>query len=91
MIAIGTRKYQMILILLGEVLLLILLSEILSAVLSVPFSIYMYVMMNEKMGIAWEGFVIGIPLIVILSSIVIFVNVKMCMKEKVTSLLKCEG
>lgn len=88
--AIGTRKNQMTLILVGETLLLVVLATIISSIISIPISMYVYEIMNSESGLPWQGFGIGIPLIMLLSGLVIWMNVKGCMKEKIAYLLKCE-
>ena len=90
MCAIGTRKNQMTLILVGETLLLVVLATIISSIISIPISMYVYEIMNSESGLPWQGFGIGIPLIMLLSGLVIWINVKGCMKEKIAYLLKCE-
>lgn len=90
MCAIGTRKNQMTRILMGETLLLVVLAGVIAVIISIPISMYVYNIMNGKIGIPWQGYGIGIPLMILLSGFVIWCNVRGCMKEKITVLMKCE-
>jgi ABC-type antimicrobial peptide transport system permease subunit len=90
MIAVGARKGQVTSILCGEMLLLILVAEMFALIVSIPVSAYIYQVINDKAGLELVGFIVGIPLVVILSGIVVFINVQKCLQGKAIDLLRCE-
>jgi ABC-type antimicrobial peptide transport system permease subunit len=90
MLAVGARKGQVTSILCGEMLFLILLAELFAVIVSIPVSIYIYQVINDKVGLELAGFIVGIPLVVILSGIVVFINVQKCLQGKIIDLLRCE-
>lgn len=90
LLAIGAKKRQIVRIMSGEILYLIMISQIFATCVTIPISIYIYNIMNEEMGIKILGFILGIPVVVIFSGIIIYLNVKTCLKNSAIDLLRCE-
>lgn len=89
--AIGASQRRMERMLCGEVYILVILACILASVLVVPVSMYVYEIINGVAGIGTTGYLIGIPVTLLLCGVVIYGNVRKCMKEKTMELLKSEG
>lgn len=88
--AVGGTKKMVSLILCTEILLNLLVAALLSGVLSVPVSAYVYFIIRGKVGMAWQGYVFGIPVVLLGSMLVVKWNVDHCMRCDTVELLRSE-
>ncbi|MDE6664159.1 MAG: ABC transporter permease [Lachnospiraceae bacterium] len=89
--AIGASRKRMEFMLCGEVFLLVTAACVAASVFAAPVSMYVYKIINEKAGMDATGYLTGIPVILLLCGVVIYGNVRKCMKEKTMELLRNEG
>lgn len=89
--AIGASQRRMECMLCGEVFILVILAGMLASVLAAPVSMHVYNAINEETGMGTSGYLIGIPVTLLFCGIVIYGNVRKCMKEKTMELLRSEG
>lgn len=89
--AIGASQSRMERMLCGEIFILVILACMLASVLVAPVSMYVYKILNGEAGMGTTGYLIGIPVTLLLCGIVIYGNVRKCMKEKTMELLRSEG
>lgn len=89
--AIGASRKRMEVMLCGEVFVLVIASCMIASVFAAPVSMYVYKIINEEAGMDATGYLVGIPVTLLLCGVVIYGNVRKCMKEKTMELLKSEG
>lgn len=90
MMAIGANMRQMKKILCGEVVTLILVSGVVASIIAAPISMYVYLIINEELGMAINGYLLGIPVTVILSGLVVYINVSCGLKQRIIDMLRSE-
>ena len=90
MMAIGANMRQMKKILCGEVVTLILVSGVVASIIAVPISMYVYLIINDELGMAVNGYLLGIPVTIILSGLVVYINVSRGLKQRVIDMLRSE-
>lgn len=88
--AAGGTKRMISHILCMEILLNLLVAALLASILAAPVSAYVYLIIKEKMGMAWQGYVFGIPIVLLGSMLVVKWNVDNCMKCNTVELLRSE-
>ena len=89
--AMGADRGKMKFIMCGEVFVLVVTACVISSFLAAPVSMYVYNIINEEAGMAVNGYLIGIPVTLLLCGIVIYGNVRRCLKQKTMELLRSEG
>ncbi len=88
--AAGGTKRMISHILCMEILLNLLVAALLASILAAPVSACVYLIIKEKMGMAWQGYVFGIPIVLLGSMLVVKWNVDNCMKCNTVELLRSE-
>lgn len=81
---------QMKKILCGEVVTLILVSGVVASIIAVPISMYVYLIINDELGMSVNGYLLGIPATIILSGLVVYINVSRGLKQRVIDMLRSE-
>lgn len=88
--AVGADIRSMEFMLCGEVLVLVFIAGVIASLIAAPISMYVYNVINEEAGMAVTGYLIGLPVTLLLCGIVIYGNVRKCMKQKTMELLRSE-
>lgn len=73
-----------------EIIILALKGVVASILVSVPVSIYIYIVINETVGIGWGGYIVGIPVVILGVYFISKIVIKKSMKLEVTEMIKCE-
>lgn len=88
--AVGADKRSMEYMLCGEVFVLVFIAGLIASLIAAPISMYVYNIIHEETGMAVTGYLIGLPVTWLLCSVVIYGNVRKCMKQKTMELLRSE-
>ena len=88
--AVGADIRSMEFMLCGEVFVLVFIAGVIASLIAAPISMYVYNVINEEAGMAVNGYLIGLPVTLLLCGIVIYGNVRKCMKQKTMELLRSE-
>ncbi|MBD5555862.1 MAG: ABC transporter permease [Roseburia sp.] len=88
--AVGADIRSMEFMLCGEVFVLVFIAGVIASLIAAPISMYVYNVINEEAGMAVNGYLIGFPVTLLLCGIVIYGNVRKCMKQKTMELLRSE-
>lgn len=85
----GTRKMVSD-ILCVEILLSLLAAALVAGILAAPVSMYVYLVIKERLGMGWQGYAFGIPIVLLGSMLLVRWNVNQCMKGSTVELLRSE-
>ena len=88
--AVGADIRSMEFMLCGEVFVLVFIAGVIASLIAAPISMYVYNVINEEAGMAVNGYLIGLPVTLLLCGVVIYGNVRKCMKQKTMELLRSE-
>lgn len=88
--SIGAEKKWIEKSIIGEILILALKGMMAAIVVSIPVSMYIYIIINETAGIGYGGYIVGVPIILLGVYFISKLVIKKSMKLEITEMVRSE-
>lgn len=88
--SIGAEKGWIEKVISDEIMILTVRGLLAGVVVSIPISLYIYLVINESMGIGYGGFLVGIPIIIFGVYFISKMIIKSCLKGEITEMIRNE-